>query len=106
MNTPVTLEERNDSELGRILRNERFTQLFQPIVDAMEQRTVCYEVFTRGVYPLSPRGPFSGGQEGRASLGGGALRQEHRPQKDSHSEDLSGTICFLNISPELSAMTG
>ncbi len=101
MNTPVPLEERNDSELGRILRNERFTQLFQPIVDAMEQRTVCYEVFTRGVYPLESPGDLF-----RAARGAGLLWEaEHCARRTALRRiatlrDLSGTICFLNISPE------
>lgn len=102
MNTLVPLEERNDSDLGRILRNERFTQLFQPVVDAMEQRTVCYEVFTRGVYPIESPGDLF-----RAARQSGLLWETEQASRRSALrriatiKDLAGTMCFLNVSPDV-----
>lgn len=102
MNTLVPIEESNDSDLGRILRNERFTQLFQPVVDAMEQRIVCYELFTRGVYPIESPGDLF-----RAARQSGLLWETEQAARRSAlrriatMKNLSGTMCFLNISPDM-----
>jgi EAL domain-containing protein (putative c-di-GMP-specific phosphodiesterase class I)/GGDEF domain-containing protein len=101
MHSVAKAAEHSASELHRILRNDRITPLFQPVVDAMERRIVCHEVFSRGVHPLeSPVELF------RAAAAAGVLWEAEEVARNSALRRIASlrdasvkTRFYINTSP-------
>lgn len=93
-------DDRMDSELGRILRNERISPLFQPVADALEQQIVCYEVLSRGVYPLeSPIDLFATAREAGLLWEAEEVARKVILRKVASLKEATNYRFYMNISP-------